>query len=197
MTVGQQPLPAGIQFERWDAATARAHRADVEDVFRRSYVEAIASGQQFETPDAFMTRFDAYTSPSRSAGFEMVMAYWDGRLAGQAWGWPLPENTAWWGGLKLDAGDPDEFTAEDGTRTFALSEVMVCKEYTGKGLARGLHDTLLGARPERRATLLVRPDNTRAYQTYIRWGWCRVGTLRPSWPDAPVFDVLIRDLRTD
>ncbi|WP_330182238.1 GNAT family N-acetyltransferase [Nocardia sp. NBC_01503] len=198
MTIGQQHLPAGIRFERFDAATARDHRADVEEIFRRAYVEEIASGRAFASPEAFMTRFDAYVSPSRASGFEMVMALWDDQLAGQAWGWPLGEGTAWWGGLELDADDNvSEFTAEDGTRTFALSEIMVCHEFTGKGLARALHDALLQGRHERRATLLVRPGNTRAYQTYLRWGWERVGTLRPSWPDAPQFDVLIKILRTE
>lgn len=72
---------------------------------------------------------------------------------------------------------------------------MVTNDMTGRGLARVLHDQLLGSRNEERATLLVRPENTRAYETYLRWGWNRVGTLRPSWPDAPQFDVLVRDLR--
>lgn len=190
-----QQLPAGVQFERFDAATAREHRADVEYVFRHAYTDAIASGQPFASPEAFMDRFDAYTSPSRPRGFDMVIARWNGELAGQAWGWPLGADTAWWGGLDLDDdSDLRAFTAEDGARTFALSEVMVCQEFTGKGVARALHDTLLSGRENQRATLLVRPDNTRAYQTYLRWGWHRVGTLRPSWPDAPQFDVLIREL---
>ncbi len=68
-------------------------------------------------------------------------------------------------------------------------------KYAGRGLARKLHDTLLSSRPERRATLLVEPENERAYGAYLRWGWSRVGVTKPSWPDAPTFDVLIRELR--
>ncbi|MEV6767339.1 GNAT family N-acetyltransferase [Nocardia sp. NPDC051030] len=72
---------------------------------------------------------------------------------------------------------------------------MVSKEFTGRGVARALHDEILNSRPEQRATLLVEPDNTRAYRAYKNWGWSKVGTLQPSWPDAPVLHVLIRELR--
>ncbi|MEU0502208.1 GNAT family N-acetyltransferase [Nocardia sp. NPDC005998] len=185
-----------LVFHHLTAAQARDRRTEVEDIFRGSYIRAIDTGEKFESPDAFMHRFDAYTSPSRAAGFELVIAELDGHTCGQAWGWPLPENTAWWGGLELDEENAAEFTAENGSRTFALSEIMVRSELTGRGIAHALHNELLDARPEPRATLLVRPDNSRAYTTYRKWGWHRVGTLKPSWPDAPTFDVLIRDLPT-
>ncbi|MGK8558582.1 GNAT family N-acetyltransferase [Nocardia gipuzkoensis] len=183
-----------IAFQRLSAPEARDHRAEVEDIFRASYIEAIDSGEEFESPEAFMKRFDAYTDPSRSNGFELVMARIDGHPVGQTWGWPLGPRSQWWNGLRLDTGDFAAFTSENGTRTFALSEIMVRSEFTGRGIARALHDDLLGRRPEQRATLLVQPDNSRAYNTYRRWGWARVGVLTPSWPDAPTFDVLIREL---
>lgn len=109
-------------------------------------------------------------------------------------GWPLQHDAAWWDALVLDEGDPAEFTAETGARTFALSEIMVSAEHTGQGLARALHDELLRGRTEQRATLLVNPDNERAYARYRKWGWYRVGRQRPSWEGSPVFDVLMREL---
>ncbi|MEU8895612.1 GNAT family N-acetyltransferase [Nocardia sp. NPDC048505] len=183
-----------IEFRTHTSAEARELRSTVEEIFRHSYVQAIESGDTFETPEAFMRRFDAYTHPERARGFELVMAWVDGVACGQTWGWPLFENTRWWGGLELDQGELASFTAEDGKRTFALSEIMVRVEFAGKGIARAMHDELLGNRAERRATLLVDPLNTRAYQTYVHWGWSRVGVLRPAWPEAPLFDVLIREL---
>lgn len=195
MTSQQRDTVPGLRFEHLGAAEARARRDTVEGIYRGAYVEEIESGAAFADPAAFMTRFDAYTAPSRPSEFALILAVVDDQPVGQAWGWPLPASTAWWGGLNLDgADDTDEFTIEDGTRTFALSEIMVRSELTGRGIARALHDGLLGSRTEQRATLLVRPANTRAYQTYLRWSWYRVGTLRPSWPDAPQFDVLIHDL---
>ncbi|MFF0490033.1 hypothetical protein ACFYTQ_13535 [Nocardia sp. NPDC004068] len=112
----------------------------------------------------------------------------------QAWGWPLPADTRWWNGLHLETGgDPIQFTTEDGTRTFAGSEIIVCATHTGQGIARAMHDDLSTTRPEKRATLLVDPTNSRAYDRYRRWGWHKVGWLRPNLPNAPRFDVLIRE----
>ncbi|MGW4365476.1 GNAT family N-acetyltransferase [Nocardia takedensis] len=185
----------GLVFEHRNGLETRAIRATVEDVYRRSYTEAIASGDPFDSPPEFMRRFDSYTNP-RNSGFAHVLARVDGEPAGQIWGWPLPSNAAWWTGLHLDDTELDmqAFTAEDGARTFGLSEIMVCSDYAGRGIARALHDELLDSRPESRATLLVEADNERAYQRYLHWGWNKIGWLRPSWPDAPRFEVLLRDL---
>jgi GNAT superfamily N-acetyltransferase len=180
-------------FTRHDAAEARALRSTVEDIYRRSYTVAIESGDLFDTPEEFMARFDAYTHPDRSSGFDLIIAHIDGEPAGQTWGWPLGPGAAWWRNYIPDVPDPD-FMTETGERTFALSEVMVCQEYAGTGLAHALHDELLGGRREQRATLLVEVDNTRAYTAYRKWGWRKVGVLRPSWPEAPRMDVLIHEL---
>jgi len=109
-------------------------------------------------------RFEAYTSRPDS-GFEMIHAQLNGEPIGQIWGWPLLRNTRAWGGLRLDDPEQDReaFTAEDGQRTFALSEIMVRTEHAGHGIASALHRELMDARPEQRAMLLVEPDNARAY----------------------------------
>ncbi|TMR27795.1 GNAT family N-acetyltransferase [Actinomadura geliboluensis] len=178
------------EFRRFDARQAREIRDIVEKIYRDAYAEAIASGDPFDSPERFMTRFDAYTSSGR--GFDMVVAFQEGQPVGQTWGWPLGPDTAWWRGL-IDEPEPD-FTVEDGARTFALSEIMVCGQWKGQGVAHALHDALLGRRSEARATLLVEADNVTAYRAYSSWGWERVGQLRPNWPDAPLFDVLVLPL---
>jgi GNAT superfamily N-acetyltransferase len=136
-----------------------------------------------------MRRFDAYTWNNT---FDLVIAYVDGEPAGQSWGWPLAYRSPWWAGL--DAEPEPGFASEDGHRTFALSEIMVRHELTGHGIAHALHDELLGARHEKRATLLAEPENTPAYRAYTSWGWHTVARLRPGWPDAPLFDVLVLPL---
>lgn len=178
------------EFRRFDHLGAREIRDTVQDVYARAYAESIVSGDPFESLEAAMQRFDAYTS---RAGFDLVVLYSEGEAVGQAWGWPLNASSRWWNGLHLDDEEP-EFTTEDGTRTFALSEIMVVREHTGRGHARALHDELLGGRREQRATLLVDPRNENAYARYRKWGWFRVGVLRPDWEGAPIFDVLIREL---
>lgn len=179
-----------LDFRRYGAGAARAVKDTVEAIYRDAYSEVIASGEQFDSVEAFMERFDAYTSGGR--GFDLVIAYAGGEPAGQAFGWPLTPGTAWWDGLDAEPGPG--FTDEDGKRTFAFSEIMVRHEYTGQGVAHALHDELLRRRDEQRATLLVEADNPTAYRAYLRWGWRKAGQLRPAWPDAPLFDVLILPL---
>jgi len=177
-----------LTFRRYAAAEARAARAAVEMIYRSSYT-ADQQADPFNAPDVWMRRFDSYAA---GRGFDLVIAYADGEPAGQSWGWPLNAGSAWWGGL---VAEPEPgFTDEDGKRTFALSEIMVRQEWAGRGIAHALHDELLGGRCEKRATLLVEPENEVAYRAYMAWGWRKVAQLRPGWPDAPLFDVLVLPL---
>ena len=64
----------------------------------------------------------------------------------------------------------------------------------GKGVAHGLHDVLLAERHEERVTLLVEPENIRARRAYEQWGWRSEAQLLPNWEDAPIFDVMIKNL---
>jgi GNAT superfamily N-acetyltransferase len=173
-------------FRWYGAAASRAIRDTVALIHRESYADKIDSGDPFYTAEAFMQRFDSYSSHD---GFDLVMVFNDGEPVGQAWGWALEPDSAWWHGLVGDL-EP-RFTEEDGKRTFALSEIMVCHAYTGQGIAHALHDQLLGHRHEARATLLVNPANDAAYRAYLRWGWQKLAQLRPGWPGAPLFDVLV------
>jgi ribosomal protein S18 acetylase RimI-like enzyme len=178
-----------LTFRRYDAAGAQAVRDTVELIHHEAYAAAIQRGDPFESGDAPMKRFDIYTSRGE---FDLVVASLDGEPVGQAWGWALGPNSAWWKGLVGDV-EPG-FTDEDGKRTFAFSEFMVRARFAGKGIGHALHDELLGPRLERRATLLVRPDNTNAYRTYTRWGWRKAAELRPAIPKAPLMDVLMLPL---
>ncbi|MGH3897090.1 MAG: GNAT family N-acetyltransferase [Pseudonocardiaceae bacterium] len=192
MTVSNMGSTSAVTFRRYDAVSARHIRAVVEAVYVGSYVDAIASGDPFDSVEAFMHRFDTYTSGS---GFDLVVAYQGDDAVGQTWGWPLNERattTGWWAGL-LDEPEPG-FTREDGHRTFGLSEIMVLQDWAGKGIAHALHDQLLLGRAEQRATLLVEPDNIAARRAYLHWGWRKVAQLRPGWEHAPLFDVLILPL---
>lgn len=178
-----------VTFCRYNVAEARRLQDTVEAIYARSYVEAIASGDPFDSIDTFMHRFDSYTAQPE---FDLMVAYHGSAAIGQAWGWPLTEHSKWWEGF-LSEPEPG-FTHEDGHRTFALSEIMVSQEWADKGVAHALHDHLLSTRRESRATLLVEPENTRAYRAYVHWGWRKVTQLRPYWDNAPVFDVLILTL---
>lgn len=178
-----------VRFERFSAHEALRLRDVVRDVYLASYGDAIASGNVFNDVSAFMRRFDSYAS---NHTIDLIVAYVGDDAVGQTWGWPLMQGTTWWTGL---VSEPEPgFAVEDGRRTFALSEIMVVEGHTGRGVARALHDELLTKRHERRAVLLVRPSNKRAYARYLRWGWRTAAQLTPKWDGAPTFDVLVRRL---
>jgi len=186
MTPDDRAPGAELTFRRLDSEGARAIEGLVVDLYCDSYARAIASDDPFETVEAFGGRFHAYTSRD---DFDLVLAFEGGQPIGLAFGWPLrPPDGGWWRWLTGEV-EPG-FAVEDGRRTFALSEIMVRRSRTGRGIAHAVHDDLLAARPERRAVLLVRPENAAAYRAYLRWGWSKAAQLRGGWPDAPLFDVL-------
>ncbi|MER5488406.1 hypothetical protein ABT024_35035 [Streptomyces sp. NPDC002812] len=55
---------------------------------------------------------------------------------------------------------------ETGTRTYALSELMVRAPWRKTGTAKALHDALLTNRPEERAMLLVDQEHPKVHQLY-------------------------------
>jgi ribosomal protein S18 acetylase RimI-like enzyme len=124
----------------------------------------------------------------KAQGFEIVAAEIDGKPVGLAFGYTLPESARWWRGLTTPV-DPT-LIAETGHRTFALCELMVHPDWQRHGIAQALHNELLHPRAEDRATLLVREDNTAAQTAYAKWGWTKIGKLKP-YPDSPNYDALV------
>jgi ribosomal protein S18 acetylase RimI-like enzyme len=108
-----------------------------------------------------------------------------------AFGYTLPESARWWHGLTTPV-DP-ALIAETGERTFALCELMVHPDWQRHRIAQALHNELLSHRAEERATLLVREDNIAAQTAYARWGWAKIGKLKP-YPDSPHYDALVFQL---
>lgn len=141
----------------------------------------------FYTTERFAERLHNYLN---DPGFALVAGRLDGALLGYAFGGPLSAATGWWTGLE-EVDDPDA-TRETGSRTFALREFLMRKNFQGRGYGHAMHDALLSERPEERATLLVREDNP-ARDLYLRWGWRRLGHLKP-FPDSPRFVSLILPL---
>ncbi|MEU6025105.1 GNAT family N-acetyltransferase [Micromonospora sp. NPDC047134] len=168
------------------------HRADeVNDILGdlvEVYLDAHSGDGEFYNESRYRQQLAGHM---KVPGWELVTATIDGRLVGYAYGFPLPAGTRWWNGIEEPY--PAGFTQEDGRRTFALSELLVRPAWQRRGIARALHDELVGARPESRMTLLARPDNAPAQAAYRSWGWRRVTRLCPAWEDAPLFDVLVRD----
>ena len=180
----------GLVLSAYNAAQARAivHERLIpvwEDVY-----SAVAAEDPFFSTSRFLARFDGYAS---APGFTLYTAARDSEshLLGMAFGYTLQPGGRWWRGLRTS--QPTGFTDEDGRRTFAVNEIMVVEPERRHGVATALHRELLSARPERRATLLVEPDNVPARQAYLSWGWRTVGVLQP-YPDSPTYEAMVVDL---
>lgn len=177
-------MTALLEIRRHDRTAVPALRDELVDVHADARAELLSN--EFYSPARFGQRLDAY---AQDPGFDLVTAHLEDALVGYAFGGPLSAATRWWDGL---LENDSELTRETGTRTFAFREIIVRKAHQRRGYAHRLHDALLEARTEERATLLVRPDNP-ARDLYLRWGWRLVGHLQP-FPDSPVFDSLVLEL---
>lgn len=155
-------------------------------VYEASHADVLAD--PFYSTARFIERVRGYM---KSPGFALVAARADDTAIGFAFGYVLPPASRWWQGLTTPV--QEGFTTETGDRTFALNELMVTPKWQGQGIAHALHDELLRNRHEERATLLVRENNETAQRAYKRWGWHKVGKLRP-FPDAPHFDAMLLSL---
>jgi ribosomal protein S18 acetylase RimI-like enzyme len=165
------------------------HRKILLDVYEDVYRERL-DDPFFSTPK-YWERLQGYASRQ---GFAFTMGRLGPEPVGYALGYTLPAGSGWWRGLKSDV-DPSELN-EDGHRTFALNEIMVLEQWRRRGFARRLHDQLLVSRAEKRATLLVLPDNTPAQAAYVSWGWRKLGNLKP-FDDSPTYDAMVLPLPID
>jgi ribosomal protein S18 acetylase RimI-like enzyme len=184
----KQAAVGDLTLRHHDARQAREIADELATAYREAYLGTPQEHDPFYSSERFAERFRGYTSAS---GFELVTAHAGDQLAGYVFGYALPPGARWWNGL-LDPV-PEGFTDETGTRTFALNELHVRSRWRGRGVASRLHAELLAHRREERATILVRPDNP-ARSTYLHWGYRVVGRLQP-YPDSPVYDALVLDLR--
>jgi ribosomal protein S18 acetylase RimI-like enzyme len=179
--------PRNLSFRRHDQdSTEQILDGVIAPLYEASHADVITN--PFYSSERFVERVRGYL---KAPVFEIVIAYIDDAPVGQAFGYALPATARWWEGLTTPV--PEGFTTETGRRTFAFNELMVIPRWQGKGVAHALHDELLRGRGEERATLLVRENNTSAQTAYARWGWQKIGKLRP-YADAPHFDALVLPL---
>lgn len=115
-----------------------------------------------------------------------------GPVIGYAYGAPLTVNTSWWQPVRPRL-DPAT-AAEDGKRTFAVSELLVATDWRGTGTARRLHDAVLDGREEERVTLLTHAAHPKVVALYRTWGYSIVGQAVP-FEGAPCLVAMLRPLR--
>jgi GNAT superfamily N-acetyltransferase len=177
---------ARLDIAQHDAAGAQARADALVAVFADVY--AAKADDPFFSVERFTERLRLHQSRD---GHTLVTGHVDGQLIGYAYGLPLGADTRWWSGLTEPV--PPELLHETGRRTFALNEIMVLADWRRRGIARQLHDALIGHRTEERATLLVEPTNSPARAAYERWGWREFGHVRP-FADSPLYTSLMLDI---
>jgi ribosomal protein S18 acetylase RimI-like enzyme len=177
---------ASVDLEVGAKAETERDKDDLMAVYLDAYADRL--DDPFLSPERHWGRVQGYAS---AGGYGIVEARIDGQMVGYALGYALPENARWWQGLAAPV-DPS-LLVEDGSRTFALTYMMVRTEFRRRGYAKEMHDALLGSRTEQRATLLVHPANVAARTAYYSWGWRKIGDLQP-FGDAPVYEALLKDL---
>ena len=175
-----------VTFHRYDSNAAAPHVDDLVALYLDVYATADSA---FFNEDRYRRQLTGHMTAPR---WEAVTATNGPTMIGYIYGFVLPADTRWWGGLRTLV--PDGYTTEDGQRTVAISEILVRAAWRRHGIASALHREFLADRAEQRATLLVEPDNQPAQLAYRRWGWTKDAQLLPSWPRAPLYDVLTLDL---
>jgi ribosomal protein S18 acetylase RimI-like enzyme len=178
---------AELAIQQYAAGGLREHKAALLAIFTEVYAERLDN--PFFTPERFWHRLEGYAS---QAGFCLVTGTQGDTLVGYTLGFTLPENSGWWRGFRGDAAA--ELLHENGTRTFAINELMVRPEWRRQGCAKALSTALLAGRSEERATLLVRAENEPAYTAYVAWGFRSIGQVQP-FEDAPVYEAMMRELK--
>lgn len=164
-------------------------RQQLIDVFAEVY-ETKATADPFFSIPRFTDRLTGHTA---QPGWACVVGEIDGEIVGYAYGRPDRESE-WREMTTVKSPEVREYgVAGD---MFGLCEIMVRAPWRGAGIARTVHAVLMDGRPEPRASLLVERENTRARAMYERWGYRAVATSQPI-PDAPLYDAMVLDLRTE
>ncbi|MFJ6568000.1 GNAT family N-acetyltransferase [Streptomyces sp. NPDC091292] len=178
-----------VRFESYEGADAARHL----DTFLPTYTEVYAEPPYREGPRDIADFTDRFHVQARRPGFRLVLARGDVDIIGFTFGFLLPADTSWWKNLQTPA--PEDFTREDGRRTFAVIELAVREPWRRQGVATGLHTTLLKDIPAERVTLTTRPEPEAApaQAAYAHWGYRKIGVSHP-WETAPYYDAMLLDL---
>jgi ribosomal protein S18 acetylase RimI-like enzyme len=178
-----------VHVDLCQGETARRFRRDVEDVV----AAAFAGPPYFKTAKDIRATFGRFDSQTRKGGFLLSAGHVGDRLVGAAYGYPLGPDTGWWN----DVLEPvlAELAFEDGRRSFAAFELAVRPEWQRRGVGRAVHDRLIRGLRAQRVILNCRPDAEAAQAFYRACGYQRVTSVIP-WEGAPVYDVMVLDLRS-
>jgi ribosomal protein S18 acetylase RimI-like enzyme len=180
--------PLVLELRRYDARSY----GDILVAVGHLYAEIYREPPYNEGPDDAESFIEGMPQRAAQPAFQMIVAFADSEPVGFTFGHQLAPDTQWWEGAVT--AFPEAIVRESVGRTFAIIELAVLAPYRRRGIAKTMHNALLANRSEERVTLLVRPEAAPARTAYRRWGYVRVGSIRP-WRDAPLYDAMVLDLR--
>lgn len=158
------------------------------------YGEPLFENHPFFSEKLFRQRYEMALNQPR---LELLTARLDGVIVGYMYGYAIRAEDGWWDAVEWsrEAQDNrrDDYVLEDGTRTVVIPEILVKLQWRRRGIARLMHDKFLSGREEWRAGLRVLPHNAAAKSAYLKWGWNKVGMVRPD-PRAPLYECMIKKL---
>jgi len=125
-----------VPYERYEGQEAARL-----DVFLPAYQEVYAEPPYGEGPDDIADFIETHRTQAWRPGVSPVLARDGDEVAGFAFGYLLPAGTRWWSNLQEPL--PEDFTREDGTRTYVVIELAVRRAWRRLGIAAGLHARLL------------------------------------------------------
>lgn len=180
-----------VTYERYEGREAVAARLDD---FLSAYEEVYVEPPYSEGPSDVAAFIDHFLHHVHRPGIRLVLARDGEDVVGFTYGYLLPADTGWWTSI-VDQELPQEFTREDGTRTWVILELAVRKPWRRRGIAAALHAALLEGLEVERVSLTVRPEDEAApaQSAYAAWGYRSVGTAHP-WDDAPYYRAMVLDL---
>lgn len=181
--------PHNIDFTSVGAEAAATHIHELAALYSEIYAEP-----PYEWGDEHVALFrQRFDTQRRQPGFQLIEAREQGTLVAIGLGVTLQPNTPWWQNLTTPVDE--NLIQERPNRTFALVELLVGVPWRRQHIAETIHDLLLEHCTEERATLTVLPTADAAQAAYRKWGWRKVAQKRNPLPAAPVFDVMVKDLR--
>ncbi|MEI5102299.1 GNAT family N-acetyltransferase [Streptomyces sp. PmtG] len=179
-----------MTFERYEEAAATGQL----DTFLPAYEEVYVEPPYCEGPRDVAEFIEHYQVQARRSGMRLVIAHEGEEVVGFTYGYRLAPDTRWWKNVQ-DVRLSEDFTAEDGRRTFVIIELAVRKAWRRRGIAAELHARLLDGLDAERVTLTVRPEPEAApaQSAYAAWGYRPIGVSHP-WDEAPLYTCLVRDI---
>ncbi|MEW2114930.1 GNAT family N-acetyltransferase [Streptomyces sp. NPDC005474] len=169
---------AGLVVRRYTHADVPKIRQTLIDVHADAYSDAM--------DDEFNQRFPWFVDHwGTNPAFDCVIAYDGDKGVAFAYGAPATPYREWWREHLKPAPEKD--------RTFAYSELAVCRNYRKTGVSELVTHALLDERNEDLVVLLVDTEHPKVQAMYESWNFRKVGERQP-FPDSPVYAVMLTEL---